>query len=452
MSHVLIISPDVIGEQMAGVGIRYWNLAVALARHGQRVTLATLGEDLPGGQGFQVVGYDESQYESLVPHLVGVDVLLISGHVLFNLPRLKELGIPTIVDLWAPFILENLEVFSGGSLESQMAMHRRSVAVANEQLRVGDFFVCASEKQRDFWLGMLAANARLNPYIYAQDPTFHRLLAVVPFGLPAEPPQHVCPVLKGVHPRVGADDKVILWSGGIWQWYDPLTLIRAMQRVLAVRQDVRLVFLGLHHPNPVVSASQRLAAAVNLCQELGLYEQYALFIDWVPYGEMQSYLLEADIGTVLHYNHIETRFSFRARVLGYFWAQLPILITEGSPSSDIVRDEHLGRVVAYEDVEGTAQAILDMLALPDLRSHHRPHFERVSRRFTWDAVAQPIVDYCRAPYLAADRGRLAEPPPTPRWRLPLRAGRILMERGISGLAQETRSYVSWLRGRRRGSG
>jgi glycosyltransferase involved in cell wall biosynthesis len=443
MSHLLIISPDVIGKQMAGVGIRCWHLATALVHHGLDVTLAALGEDLPQGEGFDIVGYVETSYPSLAPYLTDVDLLLISGHTLFNFPLLKNLDIPVIVDLSCPFVLENLEAFADGSFASQMAMHRRSVTVTNELLQAGDFFICASEKQRDFWLGMLAANLRLNPYLYAHDPTFYRLLAVVPYGLSVEPPRHTHPVLKGVHPNITADDKVILWSGGIWEWYDPLTLIRALYQVLAVRQDVKLVFLGVHHPNPVVLDSQQLVAAIELSKELGIYERHVFFTDWVPYEEMQNYLLEADIGTVLHHNHLETRFSFRVRILGYFWAQLPILITEGSPSSDIVRGERLGRVVAYEDVPGTTEAILDMLSTPDLRAHYHPYFERVVERFTWDNVVRPIVDFCRAPHLANDRISTQQPPPTPYWQLPIKAWRILREKGVSGVVKEVRSYADW---------
>jgi glycosyltransferase involved in cell wall biosynthesis len=448
VTHCLVISPDVIGKQMAAVGIRYWNIALALARQGLDVTLAAPGTDLPEGEGFGVVGYDEASYESLSAHLEGVDAFLVSGYILYSLPELKGLTIPMIVDLWAPFLLENLEVFAGSSLESQMATHRQSVAVANEQLQIGDFFVCASEKQRDFWLGTLAANMRLNPYSYAQDPTFYRTIAVVPYGLSVEPPRYTHPVLKGVHPGIAADDRVILWCGGIWEWYDPLTLIRAMPQVLAARQDVRLVFLGVHHPNPVVVDSQRLSAAINLSKELGLHERQVFFVDWVPYEEMQNYLLEADIGAVLHHNHLETRFSFRARVLSFFWAHLPILITEGSPSSDIVREQGLGHVVGYEDVAGATEAILDILSLPDPRAHYRPQFERVAERYTWDNVVRPIVDFCRAPYFADDRGYIEEPPVTPYWQLPLKAWHLLKEKGASGLFQEMRSYVIWRQSRR----
>ena len=60
--------------------------------------------------------------------------------------------------------------------------------VQNTQLALGDFFLCASERQRDFWIGALHTAGRINPQTYAADPTLRSLIDVVPFGLPDEPP------------------------------------------------------------------------------------------------------------------------------------------------------------------------------------------------------------------------------------------------------------------------
>lgn len=40
------------------------------------------------------------------------------------------------------------------------------------QHRLGDFFVCASERQRDRRLGLLKANGRINPATFADTPHF----------------------------------------------------------------------------------------------------------------------------------------------------------------------------------------------------------------------------------------------------------------------------------------
>jgi hypothetical protein len=45
-------------------------------------------------------------------------------------------------------------------------------------------FICASERQRDYWLGMLGGRDRLTQAQYTLDPTLRLLIDVVPFGLP----------------------------------------------------------------------------------------------------------------------------------------------------------------------------------------------------------------------------------------------------------------------------
>ena len=124
---------------------------------------------------------------------------------------------------------------------------------------------CArSERQKHFYLGQLAALGRITPTTYDGDPDFDGLLAVVPFGLgSATPPVHERDVLKGVRPGFGVDDKVLLWSGGLYNWFDPMTLIRAVAAVARAR-GVRLFFQGTKHPHPgVPEMRDRLGVAAR---------------------------------------------------------------------------------------------------------------------------------------------------------------------------------------------
>ena len=87
------------------------------------------------------------------------------------------------------------------------------VAVTRVALQLGDAFLCASDRQRDHWLGALAALGRVSPEVYGRDPALRSLVAVVPFGLDPAPPSSG-PVVKGVLPGIGADDRLLLWGGG----------------------------------------------------------------------------------------------------------------------------------------------------------------------------------------------------------------------------------------------
>ena len=136
--------------------------------------------------------------------------------------------------------------------------------------------ICASERQRDYWLGWLHAQKRINPHTYRQDPTLRKLIDVIPFGLPAEPLVATQRVLKGVHPGIGEGDYLLLWSGGLWDWLDPLTLIRSVGQLAPRYPALKLYFMGTHHPNPLVTGMSMPEKAVQLSQELGLYREIRL--------------------------------------------------------------------------------------------------------------------------------------------------------------------------------
>jgi hypothetical protein len=65
-------------------------------------------------------------------------------------------------------------------------------------------------------------------------------------------------------------DKVVLWAGGVCCWFDPLTLLHAVHALRDDHQDLRLVFLGMRHPNPDVSEMAMAGQTRRLAQALSL--------------------------------------------------------------------------------------------------------------------------------------------------------------------------------------
>src|SRR5688572_29909069 len=101
MPRALIVCHDVVGESMAGPGIRYWEITAALRRRGLDVTLAAPG----AADG--VVPYRLGD-PALVDLARGHDALLVTGPILEQFPDLKGLGRPLAVDLYDPFLFENM--------------------------------------------------------------------------------------------------------------------------------------------------------------------------------------------------------------------------------------------------------------------------------------------------------------------------------------------------------
>jgi glycosyltransferase involved in cell wall biosynthesis len=330
------------------------------------------------------------------------DVFIFQGSVLDAFPSLARSEKVMVVDVYDPIHLEQLEQTRDADPEERVRVVRHAVQVLNDQLLRGDFFLCASAKQRDLWLGHLSALGRVNPATYDEDGSLARRLVVVPFGLQDDPPMATSPAVRGVMPGIGPDDDVLLWGGGIYNWFDPLTLIRAIDRLRARRPTVRLVFMGVNHPH--VPVMRMAADARALAEELGLTGSHVFFNDeWVPYERRQDYLLEADVGVSTHLEHLETEFSFRTRILDYLWAGLPIVTTQGDSFAELVERRGLGLTVAPEDPDALAEALFRLLDDAELRATCGKNTEALAPEFAWGRVLEPLLEFCRRPSVAPDR-------------------------------------------------
>ena len=403
MVRVLLLCQDVVGPRMAGSGIRAWNLARVLAPHCEVTLAAPTSGDVPL-EGFRVLPVTLDDPTEIDASLAAAEVVISNGNMLHDYPQLERLAVPWVVDAYVPTPSEALAANRHRDAAERLAGHAVDTRTVSRFLARADFVLCASERQRDLYLGILASSGRLNPYVFDADPTLRALIDVVPYGLSAEPPRHTRRVLRGVVPGIGDADRVLLWGGGVWNWFDPLTLLRALEIVVRIRPDVRLCFPGTRHPYAArIPDMEMRARAAELSDALGLTGRHVFFGEWAAYDDRPNYLLEADIGVSLHPAGIEAHFAFRTRMLDYIWAGLPMVVTDGDIFAEWVRADGLGYVVAPGDVEGVAEALLGLLGETDARAARAPAFARRAAALSWERVARPLVDFCRAPRPAPDR-------------------------------------------------
>jgi GT2 family glycosyltransferase/glycosyltransferase involved in cell wall biosynthesis len=415
--RILIITADAVSPRMAGPAIRAWNMAEVLSGE-HDVRLISLNQHCsPPPAEFEV---RPATPASIGPELAWAQLVVLQGHVLEQIPSLKTSNHIVIVDIYDPMHLEQLEQARDLGDEARGQVVEAVTTALTTQLRRGDFFLCASERQRHFWLGHLAAIGRLSPTVYDADPTTRSLLAVAPFGLSGKPPQRTGPGLRdtlGLGPR----DKVVLWAGGVYSWFDPLTLLHAVHALRTEHPELRLVFLGMRHPNPDVPEMGMAGQARRLSAALGLTGEQVFFNEtWVPYADRQNWLLDADAGVTTHFDHVETTFAFRTRVLDYLWAHLPVVTTTGDAFAELVAAEEFGLVVPATDPAALATALQRVLYDDAFAAGCRDRIAAVAQRYTWEAVLAPLVEFCRHPRPAPDRLRgapLAGPAPDRRSRV-----------------------------------
>ena len=397
--RILVVTGEPLLDRMAGPAIRAWEIARALAPE-HEVRLASTGGAKITHPDFEVLAAGGPALHELTDW---ADVIIFQGFLLEAAPWLRGSSKILVADVYDPFHLEQLEQARDLGSEGRATSVRETTRILNEQLRRADFLLCASDKQRDFWLGQLAGQGRINPAVYDEDHSLDALISVVPFGIPEEAPDQTRHAIKGAVAGIGPEDKVILWGGGIYNWFDPLTLIRAIDRLKDGHPDVRLFFMGLKHPNPGVPDMRIAWETQELARELGLTGSHVFFNEgWVPYDQRADYLLDADLGVSTHFQHVETAFSFRTRILDYLWASLPIVATDGDTFGSLIRAHNLGRVVPAQDVDALVGALEEMLYDESAVSEVRANVRAFAGGYQWSSVLEPLVRFCRLPRRAPD--------------------------------------------------
>ncbi len=407
--RALLISQDIVGRRMAGPGIRYWHLAQSLAPHAD-VTLAVPADsppDLPAPP-VAIARYSRGEWASLQPLVEANEIVVCPSDIVSDFPELAHSQAFLVVDGYVPLLAEWLALNSFLDVAAQNALWWQRMRDLNQQYLVGDFYICASERQRDWWLGLLEANGRINAWTFREDSSLRRLVDTVPFGMPAAPPRPTTHrVIKGVWPGIGPDDRLILWGGGLWPWLDPLTAVRAVARLWPRHQDLRLAFPGIAHPNPWMSQMPtQLERTRQLAAETGLLDKAIIFGDWIDYADWPNVLLESDVALALAFDTLETRLAFRSRVMEYAWAGLPCVITGGDATAELAAGSDLAAVVPCGDVEEVAKAMEGLLALS--REERETRSARLRSNLTWERAARPLVEFCRNPRRAPDREAMGD--------------------------------------------
>jgi glycosyltransferase involved in cell wall biosynthesis len=392
--RILLVYNDRVGARMGGVGIRAIEFAKVLRAHGE-VTLA-VAEASGELDGIPLVEFNPHDPRTLAPHLERADVVVARPQWPLAMRMLRRSGARLIFDIYDPDTFGTIEHYAERPPRRRRLMAAFSVDRLTEALRIGHHFICSSGRQLDFYLGAMLAEGLISPAAYDRDPSFRSVIDVVPFGVPPDPPKRTD--AKGIRdsfPGIAPEDEIVIWNGGIWDWFDAPTAIRGVAALAQRRPQVKLVFMG--------GSSGRLhraeRQAQTLASERGLTDRVVLFHDgWVPYEWRADWLLEANCGISTHHADIETRLAFRTRVLDCFWAGLPVVCTCGDELSERIEREHLGVTVPEEDPEAIAAGLESVLARG--KDAYSEGLRLAAEEYVWPAVAEPLVRFVTSPSMA----------------------------------------------------
>jgi glycosyltransferase involved in cell wall biosynthesis len=391
---VLFVCADPVGEEMAGLGIRCWELARALGEQAA-VTVAHGGHDESDQEGVRKVAFRPHAPGALRPLIDAADTVIAHPQWPLVDRWLRRSSARVVIDLYCPETLETLELLAGRRAFARRQLTATTLDRLHSSLRTGHNFVCASETQRDLWIGAMLALRLIDPVLYDRDPGLREAIDLVPFGVPDSPPRRSGQggPRKAI-PALEPDAEIVLWNGGIWSWLDAETAIRAVAELARRRPTVRLVFMGVTSGHPAAAASAE--SARRLAGELGVLGSIVQFADgWIPYADRDEWLTQAACAVSTHAEHLESRFAYRTRLLDCFWAELPVVCTTGDDLAERVEREGLGAVAPPGDPAALSAALEQVLQRG--REPYAQGLRAAAERQTWQLVAAPLARWISQP-------------------------------------------------------
>ena len=385
---ILIICSDVIGLRMAGPAIRCIEMANVLSLEFD-ITVAAP----------QINGADYDKFKLVIAntdivknHSAFADIIIFQGTALARFPFLKNVDAVLVSDLYCPVPLEYHQ--SSAMVDDELRIQTTinvSAEVAN-QLRFADHFLCASDRQRDFWMGALAISGRINGLRWPKAAMAETsdLISIVPFGISDLLPEKNGSGIREMF-SIPKEDFVAIWGGGVYEWFDPLVIIKAIAQLTSDGKKCHLVFVGIKHPNSGIGRHDMCQKAIILAKSLGLIGKFVHFnFGWVDYTKRHNYLLDADVGVSAHFNNPETRFAFRTRILDYLWCGLPVICSKGDVFGQLVASEGIGYAVDYESVNEWVIALENMILNQDARANFSLKSYNLAKNYRWNSLLSEL--------------------------------------------------------------
>ena len=213
--RILVLVPGDVGTHMSGPAIRAWMLAQGLSES-HEVTAAIDGK-LPDAapDGLRVFRATRPRF---LLETLRHDVIFSACLPPYAVTAARARGAITVADQYDPVELE-LQTIGGRDRRRQAARMLRRY-----HQRYADLVLCAGQAQRRLLLEELESVGRVGPSAPA--------VGIVPYGLPEAPePSRETPIRR-YFPQIKESDKIVLWWGKIWSWFDPRPPSRRSSRWL----------------------------------------------------------------------------------------------------------------------------------------------------------------------------------------------------------------------------
>lgn len=164
VKKVLIISDFNLNDNSSFSHLRLFEFAKHLCSENDVNLYLPKGENkiLSDNNSFNLIDGDEEKLEKL--YKVS-DVVIVNGEILGKLKFKVNSKIPIIFDGYDPFSIDKI--------------YEKSKDAIRKNVFECDYFLCASEMQKNYWIGMLSVYNRVNPILYREDNKLRNIIDAI---------------------------------------------------------------------------------------------------------------------------------------------------------------------------------------------------------------------------------------------------------------------------------
>lgn len=368
---------------LSGPGSRLWEIALALKRQNNNITIAELNHEKDyTKEGIKFISWDNQRLKNIDKEF-NVAFLPLSAYVHQYFDKIKK--IPTIIDLSTPIAIEAMVHSIGNKNEFYLY---DGIIPTFSSIAQGDFFICSNKSQKYFYLGMISLLGINN---FSDE-----LIKIAPLAPRIQKPKYK--KRKILSKIVGDKKKIILFMGGLYSWYDYRTPIETMKDLQKSHTNSVLVFVGALNPNIPALTKNNYLKAKNLSKKLGLLNSSVFFIDWVPTNDRWNIYDEATIALVTSKESSESALSYRMRIIDFWYGNLPVISSRNDELSYLIDKKKIGATIEVENKTQLTKKLIEIFdnnKLLKLYKKNLKHF--ILTEFNIDKTLEPLNNFIKNP-------------------------------------------------------
>lgn len=408
--RVLILSngpvPTPEHTQVEGGGLRCWGLAKGLLQNSTTPSLdITVAYEQSYKkdeftQEYEGINIDTWTIKTVANIIKNYDSIVVSycmGDLSMTVVENIQPDQQLVLDCYVPIYVE-VSARESSRIDEEYAAFNVDVPKWGAVLRRGDLYLCASDAQKKFYKGVIAALGRTNPVTYGTDP-----ILVVPYGIYRDNPMQQHDPIKDL---IGKDDVYkILWFGGIYPWFDIRELADAVAE-LNKTLPARLIVVGAKNPfNNHPDFLERYEEFITHIKKNNL-SRYVYLQDWINFNDRADWYLGADIVVVFNKIGEENTLAWRTRLVDFMWADLPVLTNGGDPLGEKMLENQAAIRIEDTEKQQIADALHDVFNKGEENiALLKKNMSLLKKEFYWDVVTRQLATKIAKGHIAPDATR-----------------------------------------------